>query len=67
MFQCGMGCLCSLRYASQRLRSSLCCTSGSSSEAGCSEGMRGMLKHSKHYGDQTLLKEVVITRPMAVV
>ena len=25
-----------------------------------------MLKHSKHYADQTLLKEVVITRPMAV-
>ena len=31
----------------------------------CNE--RSMLKHSKHYADQTLLKEVVITRPMAVV
>jgi hypothetical protein len=29
--------------------------------------MRGTLKHSKHYADQTLLKEAVSTRPMAVV
>jgi hypothetical protein len=29
--------------------------------------MRGTLKHSKHYADQTLLKYAVSTRPMAVV
>ena len=40
---------------------SSCCTSGSSSEAGCSVGMRGMLEHSRHYVDRTLMKEAAST------
>ena len=46
---------------------SSCCTSGSSYEAGCSVGMRGMLEHSRHYADRTLMKEAASTQPTAVV
>ena len=46
---------------------SSCCTSGSSYEAGCSVGMRGMPEHSRNYADRTLMKEAASTQPTAVV
>ena len=30
-------------------------------------GMRGMLEHSRHYADRTLMKEAASTQPTAVV